>query len=74
MFHCNSTNVTEYICDCIYAYIGVIGDVARLMVARTIDPCPGEVFEPTHPSIVLLTNNTPKHRHSGPVLVVHIST
>ena len=43
-------------------YIGVIGGIARLMVAGTIDPCPGEVFEPTHRSLVLLTNNTPKHR------------
>ena len=54
--------------------ISVISDIAHLMVARTISPCPGEVFEPTHPSFVLSTNNTPKRRHAGPVLVVHIST
>ena len=54
--------------------IGVVGDIARLMVARTIDPCPGEVFEPTFPSLRLSTNNTPKCRHNGLVLVVHINT
>ena len=43
------------------------------MVARTIDPCPGEVFEHMHPSLVLSTNNTAKHRHNGLVLVVHIT-
>ena len=64
LFHCNSTNITEYTCDYmyIYAYIGVISDIARLMVARTIDPCPGEVFESTHLSFILSTNNTPKRQ------------
>ena len=33
--------------------IGVVSDIAHLMVARTVDPYPGEVFEPTFPSLIL---------------------
>ena len=40
--------------------VGMVCDVACLMVARTIDPSPGEIFEPTYPCLVLSTNNTPK--------------
>ena len=46
---CNSTNITElcmwlHVYLCMYIYL--ISDIDRLMVARSIDPCPGEVLSP----------------------------
>ena len=52
---------------------GVVGDIACLLVARTIDPWHGKKIEPTYLSFVLSTNNAPKRGHNGLVMVIHIS-
>ena len=36
--------------------IGVVGDIARLLVAGTIDPSPREVLESTYLSLIFSTN------------------
>ena len=42
----------------VWLSVGVVGDVASFMVARTIDPCPGEIFVPVYSSLIPPTNNT----------------
>jgi len=56
--------------SCPLCATGMVGDVAHFMVARTINPCPGKVFGPTHSSLVLPTNNAPKRRRKRLVLIV----
>ena len=54
--------------------VGVVCDVACLMVARTISPSPGVVFGLAYLCLVLSTKNTPNRRHKRLVLVIHFST